>query len=140
MTEWLVARPEIAVWILGAMASLLTLCGGGILTFLVFIFNKARGFEREIDEFRREIIEINRSISKNLSEICPAQISVGKELDNIRRTLVGTTVVLQRRKTEVAQIREDAKRTQDQMGEIRSRLQKSLATLQKHDRILTRMN
>lgn len=139
MTEWFVKNPEIAVWALFGSTSLLTAASGAILSFLKSIYDKMKSQEGQLDEFRKEIIEVNRSVAKNLSEICSAQISVGRELDNIRRTLVGTTVVLQRRKAEVTQIREDARRTQDQMGEIRDRLQKSLQTIQKHDRILTRM-
>ena len=138
MTEWLKENPQYAVWISSILMTILLFIAGFIFNHIAKILAKTEELANELNETQKTINTFNQTTNANLSKICSAEITFGERLTQLQRALVSTTMVIRRRKAETAEIREEGKRTQYQVGEIQTRLQTQKQLLEKHNQILKR--
>lgn len=127
-------------WIISTLLSLIGVMGGFVCWYVLQLLREAKSHGQQIKRANEKITGLREYLNKHVSEILASEKSVGGELLKIRRTLVGTTVVLERRKSETRQIVADAERTRDRVEENTKRIREHDESIKAHTSELINLN
>lgn len=119
--------------IISGLLSVISLLGGFALWYVVSIFNKTEKLDEQIKRNNAKITSLREHLNENISKIYSSQQGIGTDLVKLRGAVVSGTVVLRRRKSEIAQVMEDGKRTQNRVETINRELEKHKKVLVQHD-------
>jgi hypothetical protein len=124
---------EILPWIISTLLSIIGLMGGFVLWYVASIFKKTESLDEQIKRNSAKVTSLREHFNENVSKVFTSQQSIGQDLVKVRRTLVGTTMVLRRRQAEIAEVVADGKRTSDRVGQINRELEKHKKVLIQHN-------
>ena len=124
---------EILPWIISTLLSFIGLLCGFVLWYVLSIFKKTESLDEQIKRNNAKVTSLREHFNENVSKVFTSQQAIGEDLVKVRRTLVSSTVVLKRRKTEIAQVVADGKRTASRVDEINGELEKHKKVLIGHN-------
>lgn len=120
MLKFLNQHPELAIWVIGVLLTIISVLFGLVVKYFKDILEKAKEHGAAISKTNYTILQLREEQTKYSSSVHTAQKGIWEELIELRRSLVETNMVIGRRKEEVNQIRDDLRRFNNRLAEYRS--------------------